>query len=170
MWRRISTFIHWSNQAGGILAALFIALMAVLIFIEVIMRYVFNSPTTWTEEIVGYCLQIAAFIGAAYVLEKRRHIRVSILLDKVSEKMRTLLLMLSDVLGFFFCSVIFWKSGVWVLESYRVHEASYGILHFPLYTVRVVLPLIMFFLSINFINDFVTDLRRFVYPSREKEA
>ena len=42
------------NKALELLAGLSMAVMVILTTYQVIARYIFNSPSTWSEELVGY--------------------------------------------------------------------------------------------------------------------
>lgn len=42
------------NKVLNLLAGLSMTVMVVLTTYQVIVRYIFNSPSTWSEELVGY--------------------------------------------------------------------------------------------------------------------
>ena len=42
------------NKVLNLLAGLSMPVMVVLTTYQVIVRYIFNSPSTWSEELVGY--------------------------------------------------------------------------------------------------------------------
>ncbi|MGC0252064.1 TRAP transporter small permease [Pseudactinotalea sp. Z1748] len=50
--------------------------LLVLIGIQVFTRYVLNSPFVWTEELARFVLIWFAFMSAAFVMARRRHITV----------------------------------------------------------------------------------------------
>jgi C4-dicarboxylate transporter, DctQ subunit len=75
-------------EATGMLFAVGILISAGLLFFEVIMRYAFNSPTTWVHETVVF-LNAAAFIfGGLYAAALDRHIRVVLFYDRLKPSMR----------------------------------------------------------------------------------
>lgn len=69
--------------------AMFLILAGVLItFYEVLMRYLFASPTLWANELtlwVGSAIYLAAGV---YTMQRRAHIRITAVYDIVSPKVR----------------------------------------------------------------------------------
>ena len=55
----------------GLLAVFFSSSMASLCTYEVVMRYVFNSPTIWVLEITIYLVIASTFFALAYVLDRK---------------------------------------------------------------------------------------------------
>ena len=160
MKRFIDQLISTMNIGGGYLAGGIIALISVMVFYEVIVRYVFNSPTSWSVELTSYSLPLMTFLGAAYVLDRRRHIRVVLLVDKLSGRTKALLEAIASLIGLLFSLTLLWKGGQWVLDTYRVGEVSSTVLLFPQWIVRLPFPMGMLLLSIQFLKDLVAAYRR----------
>lgn len=59
--------------------------LCVVIFIEVLCRYIFFTPTAWSEELARYLFIILTFIGAAYACGHHDHIEIDII-NQVLEK------------------------------------------------------------------------------------
>lgn len=59
--------------------------MVVLIFNQVVFRYLFNRPLAWTEELSRHLMIWAAFLGAAVAYRKKAHIGVDVLVKKFSK-------------------------------------------------------------------------------------
>ena len=64
---------------------IFLALMAVVVFMEVIFRYVLHLPLFWTEEFARYCLVWSSLLGAAVALKRGEHIAVTLFLGYFPE-------------------------------------------------------------------------------------
>lgn len=65
--------------AGGcaVLGDIMVVLIALMLFMEVVGRYVFNAPTIWTQD-VAVALQVwFTYLGMAYVLRRRQMIRIT---------------------------------------------------------------------------------------------
>lgn len=56
---------------------------------EVAARYLFNAPTIWAEELSRLLLVWGTFMGAAYLVHRRAHIRITILTDRLPAPART---------------------------------------------------------------------------------
>jgi C4-dicarboxylate transporter, DctQ subunit len=160
MKRFINQFISTIIIGGGYVAGGLIALMSAIVTYEVIVRYVFNSPTSWSVELTNYSLPIMTLLGAAYCLYIRRHIRVVLLVDKLSGRAQVLLEAVASLIGLLFSLTLLWKSGQWVLDTYQVGEVSSTVLMFPQWIVRLSFPLGMFLLSVQFLKDLMVACRR----------
>ncbi len=116
--------IDWLSIIGGWLAGIFILLMSLIVFYEVVSRYVFNSPTIWSLEITEYLVVLAGFTGAAYVLKENRHIVVDVLTSMLVEKTRTVLQVVVSLLMLTFSIMLFWFGLQVLLTSLARHEGA----------------------------------------------
>ena len=66
---------------GGINVFLF-AFMVVIGTYQISVRYLFNKPSTVSEELMTYSFSWMALFAAAYVFGKREHMRMGFLVDK----------------------------------------------------------------------------------------
>lgn len=57
-----------------------------LIILQVVSRYVFNSPFTWTEELARFALLWFTFVSAGFVMARRIHIAVDIVASKLGRR------------------------------------------------------------------------------------
>lgn len=55
--------------------------LCVITFLQVVMRYVFNAPLSWTEETVRYLLIWVTFLGFGLAVYKKTEMSVSILTE-----------------------------------------------------------------------------------------
>jgi TRAP-type C4-dicarboxylate transport system permease small subunit len=73
------------NQA---LIILLMASMAVLVFANVVMRYVFNQSIFWVEEFTQIQMIWVAYLGAGLALREGRHVAVDMLQDALPAPVR----------------------------------------------------------------------------------
>ena len=72
---------------GNLFAFLFVVAMCILIF-EVVMRYAFNSPTIWVHETTIFLCAICFLYGGLHSVSRNGHIRIVLLYDQVSDKVK----------------------------------------------------------------------------------
>ena len=60
-----------------VVCCLLLALMTIFATWQVASRYIFNKPSTVTEELVLICFVWMGLLGAAYVFGKQEHMRMS---------------------------------------------------------------------------------------------
>ncbi|MGE5147662.1 MAG: TRAP transporter small permease [Candidatus Eiseniibacteriota bacterium] len=68
--------------------AVTLGLLAVLVFAQVVLRYLFAITPVWSEELSRYLLIWAVLAGSAVSVRGARHIRVEFLVDLLPEKVR----------------------------------------------------------------------------------
>jgi TRAP-type C4-dicarboxylate transport system permease small subunit len=62
--------------------------MAVVVFLQVIFRYLLNLPLFWTEEFARYSLVWASLLGSAVAVKRGQHIAVTIFMDRLPASLR----------------------------------------------------------------------------------
>jgi TRAP-type C4-dicarboxylate transport system permease small subunit len=83
MIKRISDAVNRICESGLIL---FLSAMAVVVFLEVIFRYLIRLPLFWTEELARYCLVWASLLGASVALKKGEHIAITLFTDRLPKR------------------------------------------------------------------------------------
>jgi C4-dicarboxylate transporter DctQ subunit len=95
--------IRWLDRyfeevvAGSALVA-----MALLVFVQVIMRYVFQKALSWTDEVAIYCMVWSVYIASSWAVRERAHIRVMNLINAFPKAISQVLVYLSDAVWFIF--------------------------------------------------------------------
>lgn len=78
--------IKWLDEhLEETILALLMALTSIIVFLQVIMRFVFSNSLTWSEELARYLFIWLIFIGVSYGIKKELHLTVDAL-DAVFEK------------------------------------------------------------------------------------
>jgi len=79
-------------------AMAFIATIVAVMFYEVVMRYVFERPTLWVNELSLWLGGMTYLLSGLYVMQQRGHIRIFILYDLVSRPLQRVFDTISTVL------------------------------------------------------------------------
>jgi len=77
----------WIARISNIVAWLVFIAMAISVF-EVIMRYVFDSPTSWVHETTVMLIAVIFTLSGPVALARDKHIRVRLIYDWVSPRTR----------------------------------------------------------------------------------
>lgn len=86
--RALGHAVHLLAGVGMALAATSLLLSLCLIGWAVLMRYVFNAPPVWVDEVVGFLLVATVMLAAARTLRRGEHIGVDVLVDRLSPQAR----------------------------------------------------------------------------------
>lgn len=80
--------------------------MVILVSLAVILRYFFHTGIMWSEEFVRYAYIWLIFLGSITCIKENANISLSIFLDKLPLRIRTIISLLGDVLIIFFLVII----------------------------------------------------------------
>ncbi len=98
-------------------AGLMFAVTMVLVVINVFTRYLFNFIIPWSEEVATSCFVYTVFIGAAWCLRTRQHVGVDLLVDRLPEKAREIVHLLTDVIILVLNSYVTYLSILFIRSS-----------------------------------------------------
>lgn len=87
------------------------AAMTVAVFLQVLFRYLFDTPLSWSEELSRFAFVWVCFLGAAVLVRGNQHIRVTIVEDVVPFRVRVVLRVL-QYLGALICMWVFLQGGL----------------------------------------------------------
>ncbi|MBV6651611.1 MAG: TRAP transporter small permease [Hoeflea sp.] len=143
------------------LLLLFYVMLVLTMFIEVVRREVFAYSSIWGEEIVRYSFIYLAWIGAAAAVKERGHIRIDVLMQYVSPKVKALLYIFGDIIMAIVAVIAFYWSLETVLVSAKFGSVTHGLRISQVWFLSAVplgFALILFRLAQSFLRDF-RDLR-----------
>lgn len=112
---------------GGVF---FMSIMTIIIWVQVIMRYIFKIGLPWAEEISKYLMVWSAMLGAAVVYVRNEHIAVDFIYQKMPEKYRNWIKVghILLAMGFFF--VLTYQGWFQALFGLRFKSPAVGITRF----------------------------------------
>lgn len=143
----------------AVIAGLFIILMMFIECYEIVSRYFFRRPTVWSVEFCEYMLFFLAFLGATWVLRKRAHISVTILVERLKPRTQIYCNLFSSFLGIIISLIIFWFSLKTSWECYVISVKVVKTYAFPKWIFLSFISLGYLLLFIEFIRQFLGHLR-----------
>ncbi|MCT1551981.1 TRAP transporter small permease [Brevibacterium casei] len=85
-FERRSALYRWAISLERAIGILLMVGVFALVLLQVITRYVFDSPLSWTEEVARLTLVWLTFLAAAYVTSRRSHITVDLIATVVPRR------------------------------------------------------------------------------------
>lgn len=142
-----------------ILASLFFGVGVLLIFYGVVMRYVFNNPQAWVEEVSRYSIIWGTFLGFGMALKHNQHIQVDILYDRLNATGKYIINLVATALSIIFCIIYIYYG--WNLVATRFHSGMVSLdMRIPMWIVYLILPISGVLFLLRFIERLVNILRR----------
>ena len=119
-----------------------IALFAFMVLIgtyQILVRYIFNSPSTVSEELLTYSFTWMSLFAASYVFGKRDHMRMGFVADKLSSDKLNVLNIILEVITIAFSAIVMVYGGISITKlSMTQKTASLGI---PMGYIYLVIPI-----------------------------
>ena len=134
--------------------------MVVLIFLQVVCRYVLNDALSWSEELASYFFHWATFVGASVAFYENTHISVGYFVNHVpSLRLRAFLLTVADI-----CCL--WFLGLYIVEGWKVTklvfsfgETATSMTWLPMGFIHLAIPLASLFMALNVLAYLIEHLR-----------
>lgn len=101
-----------------------VTIMAVLVFANVIARYVFNHSLAFSDEMSTYLFVLMSFMGTAIAARRKAHLGLSIVTDRVSPSARKVINIVMYLIAALFCLLIVIFGVQMVLSQYRLGQET----------------------------------------------
>ncbi len=153
---RLSALLSRSIRAilGSIL--LFASL---LLFANVVLRYLFLSPIFWAEELARYLMVWLIFLGAGELAGKEGHISVNLVTHLLSARQNRTLSRCVHLLCCCFCLVLSWYSWQHALRIRGAHQVT-AAMGAPMWLAYLAIPAGSLLMSVKYGVQAVTDVER----------
>lgn len=83
-----------------------LSLMVILMALDPFMRYMVGSPFFWSNEVTTYLMMLMVFNGFGITLVKERHIRITLIFDRLPSKLQSVMWVITSLVGLFYVSFI----------------------------------------------------------------
>jgi TRAP-type C4-dicarboxylate transport system permease small subunit len=150
------------EKAVSTIAALFMFAIMMIVFTDVVMRYVFNRPFSWAYDLISLYLMAGVFfliLSEAYA--SHAHVSVDILQQKFSPAMIRVTEIVTCLVGITVFSLIAYLGFLRTVESFQANDVMAGGIPWPMWpsiglvpfgagliTLRLVLHLVAHVISL----------------------
>lgn len=105
-------------------ACVCVSIMAVLVFANVIARYVFSNSLAVSDEMSTYLFVLMSFMGTAIAARRKAHLGLSIVTDRVGPRARLMIGMVMYGISALFCLLIVIFGVQMVISQYRLGQET----------------------------------------------
>ena len=141
-----------------------VSVMAVLVFANVIARYVFNHSLAFSDEMSTYLFVLMSFMGTAIAARRNAHLGLSILTDRVSPQARTILSVITYGIAAIFCLLVVIFGIQMVISQYRLGQET-AAMQWPEWIYGSFVPVGAAFSMVAFIEGMIDMAKE--YPRKE---
>jgi TRAP-type C4-dicarboxylate transport system permease small subunit len=114
---KVDAFLDW-------FAVILFMIVFVVVLLQVFMRYVFNAPIAWSEELARYLFMWLCFIGWCFATRNGTHIRIAIVADNLPNSWRKALDILNFILTMIFAVVLLIYGSVMMEKNFGVQSIT----------------------------------------------
>jgi len=125
---------------------------------EVIMRYVFASPTEWSFELNYLTNGVYFLLLGAFTFAVRGHVNVDIFYARFSPRTQAIVDLITAPLFFFFISMMLIFGAQFALDSLAYRETLSSAWAPPIYPVKMIIPVAAVMLILQGLAKFIRDL------------
>jgi TRAP-type C4-dicarboxylate transport system permease small subunit len=129
-------------RAAGVAALLAgFATLAIVLLVsyDVLMRYFFDRPQLFVDEVASFLQVLLIFGGAAYTFRVGGHVRVDLVTGHLPRAMRAWLRLGTLGLGVVFLAVVIWVTTQSAATAYRYGRVS-AVMLYPLWLPMAFIP------------------------------
>ena len=124
------------NTVVSTICIVLFAVMVVVGTYQIITRFIFNSPSTVSEELLTYTFAWMAIFSSAYVFGKRDHMRMTFVADKLPKEQRKILEIVIELLIIAFAVIVLIYGGFTIMGlTITQKTASLGVMMGVIYAV-----------------------------------
>ena len=124
------------NTVVSTICIVLFAVMVVVGTYQIITRFVFNNPSTVSEELLTYTFAWMAIFSSAYVFGKRDHMRMTFIADKLPKEQRKILEIVIELLVIAFAVIVLIYGGFTIMGLTMTQKtASLGVMMGVIYAV-----------------------------------
>ncbi len=121
----MNKFFDSFNKFLGTFTAIIMLLVMSNVFIDVVLRYFFNTGSIALQEMEWHLFSVMFLFGISYALNDEAHVRVDFIYDTLSSKKKAIINIIGTIFFLFpFAALIAYGSYEFVYDAYELSEIS----------------------------------------------
>jgi C4-dicarboxylate transporter DctQ subunit len=120
--------------------AIAFAVATLILFSNVVLRYLFNSGLTWALELVQYLFAWVVLVGAAHGIKAGIHLGIDILIVKFPPGLRKAAVLLAVVCCLAFVGIVDYQSLIYIIKIHGWGDLTQD-LHIPQWIPYLAIPI-----------------------------
>lgn len=154
--QRANRFLNHFEEYLGVASLIFTSL---LIFFQVVLRYMFNYSLSWSEEGARYLIVWFIFIGSSIAVREKAHATVDALVTILPERWKGVFSIVANILSITFCVILIWSSSIMVSNVIEFGSVTPA-MGIPMYLPYLAIPVGAALMLIRFVQLLVDDIKR----------
>jgi TRAP-type C4-dicarboxylate transport system permease small subunit len=151
------------SWGAALLSGISTLVIAIFISADVLLRYFFNSPLLFVDEVASFLLVLVIFGGLGYTFLGGGHVRVDLITTHLRPALRAWLRAGGLVVGIAFILLVSWTTLQSALTAFRYGRVS-TVMLYPLWAPMLLIPAGLLLMSAVMLGALRRQLRAAVGP------
>lgn len=147
--KKFNLLEKWMNGVGVTI----VAAMMLLVVVNILGRYLFNSPFETTLEFTEFFMLAIVYLGLSYTQSRKANIVIDLLTVRLSRRGRAVCDLIAYLGCFALFALIVWHGTRMFIDSYEMREITMGRVELPVYPSKLLVPVGSFVACIRFVID-----------------
>lgn len=170
LFNRIGSGINKVSTNMSIAGSWLLFALMILVVTDVILRYLFNMPISGVPEILRNAMVVMFFLQLPYGTSEKRHVKTTLLNDRVSPKVCDFIEAFSFLMGSIIFLIIVTGSYSPMIKDFIVGEyEGEGSIRIPVFPIRLILTIGATFTFYHFTRLMIVDFKNVIFGSKMKE-
>lgn len=161
------------NELFVNLQVVFIVLSAMLVALDVLLRWIFSTPISGTSEYIGFMMIIASYCGLGVCTMERSHLKVDLVVQLLPKKVQEILDIVNSILVIAVGSVMLYAGFTQGMRNMKLNTKGTftGVPYWPFYLIMALcyFPVVLGSV-INIIEDVYALLGKKTEKTLDKEG
>ncbi|MGE5632281.1 MAG: TRAP transporter small permease [Caulobacteraceae bacterium] len=157
--------VHLYNKFEEYVLVGSLVVTVTIIFVQVIMRYIFNSSLSWSEELARYIFIWQTWLGASIGIREKKHIKVELIYGLVKGRGKKVVDIIASFIWLAFSIFITINGTQLILDLIQKGAISSG-MRIPMYFVYVSLPISTGVIALRLVMEVYETITGFAKPER----
>ncbi len=153
----------------GYVCAIMLAVMSIVVFMQVVCRYVLKSSLPWSEELSRYLQVYITFFGTAYGIKTGAHLGIEAFVDFLPATARKYVGLFVHICCVGVCLIIL-KLGIDVVMTQVASGQLSPSMRIPMWQIYIAIPIGMAFSCLRYVQLIVQDVKMLRNKDEEAEG
>lgn len=140
------------TKASSVVSGMALAAILLLTLKEVAMRYFFNAPTTWANDVNQWFFALAVMLVIPEIARTNGHVAITALVDRLPHRKKDIACRMIAILSFVLCLAAAYISGMETLRQYSSGIATMWVNPIPKWWISSVIPFGFFLSALQFLR------------------
>ncbi|NIQ92797.1 MAG: TRAP transporter small permease [Desulfuromonadales bacterium] len=150
--QRMASILDQVTRLSYILSGLALGSMLLLIINEVVLRYFFSAPTTWSSDVNQWFFALATMLVLPEITRTNGNVAITVLVERLPHRKKEIMVRVVLFLSFLMCMAAFYITGIESLRQFKTGIMTMWINPIPKWWISTVIPFSFLLTAMQFLR------------------